>query len=130
MKDKTILITGSGSGIGRTVAVTLSQYGAQLVLLEVKIRENLKAFTKKLSNKGSKEPLIHPMDFEYAEENEYQQIKVAIQDRFERLDGLINNAGILGEKKSLEQYNYSVWKKVMTVNLESPFFLPKLYYLC
>ena len=85
----------------------------------------LESLHEEIVSQGLKEPLIHSMDFENAEEEEYQQIKIGIKDRFERLDGLINNAGILGEKKSLEQYNYSVWKKVMTINLESSFLLTK-----
>ena len=124
LENKTILLTGSGSGIGRTAAVTLAKYGAQLVLISKDLHK-LESLHEEIVSQGLKEPLIHSMDFENAEEEEYQQIKVAIKDRFERLDGLINNAGILGEKKSLEQYNYSVWKKVMTINLESSFLLTK-----
>ena len=124
LQSKTILVTGSGSGIGRTVALTLAKYGAQLVLLSKDLHK-LESLHEEICSQDLKEPLIHSMDFENAEEEEYQQIKVAIRERFERLDGLINNAGILGEKKSLEQYNYSVWKKVMTINLESSFLLTK-----
>ena len=94
LKDKTILITGTGSGIGRAAAKTLSQFGAQLILLSKDL--------------GKLESL-------------YEEIK----DRFENLDGLINNAGILGEKKPLEQYQYSTWKKVLNVNLDSAFLLTK-----
>ena len=53
LKDKIILITGAGSGIGRAAAKALSQFGAQLILLR-KIRENLKVFMKKLFSKVPK----------------------------------------------------------------------------
>ena len=124
LENKTILVTGSGSGIGRTAAMTLAKFGAQLILLSKDLNK-LESLHEEIVNQDLKEPLIHSMDFENAEEEQYQQIKDAIKDKFNNLDGLINNAGILGEKKSLEQYNYSVWKKVMNVNLDSSFLLTK-----
>ena len=65
------------------------------------------------------------MNFEDAEEKQYLEVREAIKNKFGKLDGLINNAGILGEKKSLEQYQYSMWKKVLNVNLDSSFLLTK-----
>ena len=124
LKDKTILITGTGSGIGRAAAKTLSQFGAQLILLS-KDTGRLESLYEEIVEQGFKEPLIHPMDFESAEEEEYLKVKEAIQDKFDKLDGLINNAGVLGEKKLLGQYQYSIWKKVLNVNLDSAFLLTK-----
>ena len=124
LKDKTILITGTGSGIGRTAAKTLSQFGAQLILLS-KDTGKLESLYQEIIEQGFKEPLIHPMNFESAEEKEYLKVKEAIQNKFDNLDGLINNAGVLGEKKPLGQYEYSIWKKVLNVNLDSAFLLTK-----
>ena len=124
LKDKTILITGTGSGIGKTAAKTLSQFGAQLILLS-KDAVKLESLYEEIVQKGFKEPLIHPMNFESAQEEEYLEVKEAIQNKFDKLDGLINNAGVLGEKKPLSQYQYSIWKKVLNVNLDSAFLLTK-----
>ena len=124
LKDKTILITGTGSGIGKTAAKTLSQYGAQLILLS-KNTGKLESLYEEIVHQGFKEPLIHSMNFESAQEEEYLEVKEAIQKKFDKLDGLINNAGVLGEKKPLSQYKYSIWKKVLNVNLDSAFLLTK-----
>ena len=124
LKDKTILITCAGSGIGRAAAKALSQFGAQLILLS-KDTGKLESLYEEVVQQGSKEPLIHPMDFESAQEEEYLKVKEAILDKFDKLDGLINNAGVLGEKKPLSQYQYSIWKKVLNVNLDSAFLLTK-----
>ena len=97
LKDKTILITGAGSGIGRAAAKALSQFGAQLILLS-KDTGKLESLYEEVVQQGSKEPLIHPMDFESAQEEEYLKVKEAILDKFDKLDGLINNAAVLGEK--------------------------------
>ena len=124
LKDKTILVTGTGSGIGKAAAKTLSKFGAQLILLS-KDAEKLESLHEEIIQQGFKEPLIHPMNFESAQEEEYLGVKEAIQDKFGKLDGLINNAGVLGEKKPLGQYPYSIWKKVLNVNLDSAFLLTK-----
>ena len=124
LKDKTILVTGTGSGIGKATAKTLSKFGAQLILLS-KDTEKLESLHEEIIQQGFKEPLIHPMNFESAQEEEYLGVKKAIQDKFGKLDGLINNAGVLGEKKPLGQYQYSIWKKVLNVNLDSAFLLTK-----
>tara|TARA_B100001173_G_scaffold49978_1_gene40676 strand:- start:17 stop:757 length:741 start_codon:yes stop_codon:yes gene_type:complete len=124
LKDKTILVTGTGSGIGKAAAKILSKFGAQLILLS-KDADKLASLHEEIVQQGFKEPLIHPMNFESAKEEEYLEVKKAIQDKFDKLDGLINNAAVLGEKKPLGQYQYSIWKKVLNVNLDSAFLLTK-----
>ena len=65
------------------------------------------------------------MDFEKSEEREFEEIVGAIKEEHSIIDGLLNNAGILGEKKSLEQYNFSTWTSVLQVNLHASFLLTK-----
>ena len=60
---------------------------------------------------------------EKAEEIDYEKIVRAIEDEYHKIDGLVNNAAILGEKKPLEQYSYSSWKNVLKVNLDAGFLL-------
>ena len=81
----------------------MAQFGAQLILLSKDI-EKLESLCQEIIKRGCKEPLIHSMNFEDAEEKQYLEVREAIKNKFGKLDGLINNAGILGEKKSLEQY--------------------------
>jgi NAD(P)-dependent dehydrogenase (short-subunit alcohol dehydrogenase family) len=59
------------------------------------------------------------------QEREFVKISEAIKEEHSTVDGLINNAGILGEKKSLEQYNFSSWSNVLQVNLNASFLLTK-----
>jgi NAD(P)-dependent dehydrogenase (short-subunit alcohol dehydrogenase family) len=62
---------------------------------------------------------------EKAEEVDYEEIIRAIGDEYPKIDGLVNNAAILGEKKPLEQYSYLSWKNVLQVNLDASFLLTK-----
>ena len=120
---KTILITGAGSGIGKEIARTFSDHGANLILLSKDV-EKLNSIHDEIDAKGG-DVFIHSIDFEKAEEKDYENIVNAMREKFEKIDGLVNNAGILGEKKALEQYNYSIWQNVLKVNLDASFLLTK-----
>tara|TARA_Y100000746_G_scaffold108562_1_gene92820 strand:- start:330 stop:1091 length:762 start_codon:yes stop_codon:yes gene_type:complete len=124
LEGKTILISGSGSGIGRQIAKTFSEFGADLILLSKNL-EKLETLYDELNQKYSNNIIIQPLDLEKAEEIDYEKIIRAIEDEYHKIDGLVNNAAILGEKKPLEQYSYSSWKNVLKVNLDASFLLTK-----
>ena len=124
LKGKTIVISGSGSGIGRQVAKSFSKFGADLILFS-KSEEKLESLFDELNKDYSNNVIIQPLDLETAEEKDYEKIFRAIRDDYHKIDGLINNAGILGEKKSLEQYSYVSWKNVLKVNLDASFLMTK-----
>jgi len=65
------------------------------------------------------------MDLEKSNENDFQEINTVIEKEFGKLDGLLNNAGILGDKTPLENYKIDVWKKVFDINVHAPFLLTK-----
>ena len=124
LEGKTILISGSGSGIGRQIAKTFSEFGADLILLS-KSLEKLETLYDELKQDYSNNVIIQPLDLEKAEEVDYEEIIRAIGDEYPKIDGLINNAAILGEKKPLEQYSYVSWKNVLKVNLDASFLMTK-----
>ena len=124
LKGKTIVISGSGSGIGRQVAKSFSKFGADLILFS-KSEEKLESLFDELNKDYSNNVIIQPLDLETAEEKDYEKIFRAISDDYPKIDGLLNNAGILGEKKSLEQYSYVSWKNVLKVNLDASFLMTK-----
>jgi NAD(P)-dependent dehydrogenase (short-subunit alcohol dehydrogenase family) len=78
-----------------------------------------------INSDNSRNISIQPIDFETVQEREFVKISEAIKEEHSTVDGLINNAGILGEKKSLEQYNFSSWSNVLQVNLNASFLLTK-----
>ena len=124
LEGKTIVISGAGSGIGRQLAKSYAEFGADLILLSKNI-ENLESIYYEINQIGSNAVTIQPIDFKTADEKNYLEIIEAIKKDYSQIDGLVNNAGILGEKKSLEQFSYSVWKHVLKVNLDATFLLTK-----
>ena len=124
LEDKTIVISGAGSGIGRQIAKSYAECGADLILLSKSI-EKLESIYEEINEITSRNVIIQPIDYRTADEKNFQKIILAIREEYSQIDGLVNNAGILGEKKSLEQYSYSVWKDVLKVNLDAGFLLTK-----
>ncbi len=124
LEDKTIVISGAGSGIGRQIAKSYAECGADLILLSKSI-ERLESIYEEINKITSRNVIIQPIDYKTADEKNFQKIILAIKEEYSQIDGLVNNAGILGEKKSLEQYSYSVWKDVLKVNLDAGFLLTK-----
>ena len=124
LEGKVIVISGAGSGIGRQIAKSFSEYGAELILLSKSI-DKLEMLYDEINQNEVNNVTIHPLDFETADEEDYEEIFNAIKNEYPKIDGLLNNAGILGEKKPLEQFNYGSWKKVLKVNLDASFLLTK-----
>ena len=124
LEGKTIVISGAGSGIGRQASKTFSDYGANLILLS-KDQEKLESLYDEINCDNSNNVLIQPINFENSSEKDYEEIVLAIKEEYSIVDGLLNNAGILGEKKALEQYSYESWKNVLKVNLDASFLLTK-----
>lgn len=122
LKDKIILVTGAGSGIGRTVALTYAKYGATVLLLG-KTQEKLETVYDEIEQLKLPTPAILPMDLKVADFATMQATALLIQKEFGRLDGLLHNAGILGALTPLHMYDPITFNEVMQVNMTSAFML-------
>jgi len=124
LKEKVILISGGGSGIGKTAGLIFAEHGADLILLG-KNKTNLESTYEEFLDRNLKPPLLHIMDLEQSTESNFREINNVIEKEFGKLDGLLNNAGILGDKTPLENYKIDVWKKVFDINVHASFLLTK-----
>jgi NAD(P)-dependent dehydrogenase (short-subunit alcohol dehydrogenase family) len=124
LKDRIIMITGAGSGIGKAAAITFAAAGATVILAGRTV-EKLEAVYDQIIQSGGEEPLIYPVDFEGATEDDFNELANQIDQQFGRLDGLLLNAGVLGQRTPLSKYRQDVWSKVLQVNLTSQHLLTK-----
>lgn len=124
LKDRIILITGAGDGIGATAARTFAAHGATVVLLGRTIPK-LEAVYDEITSAGNPQPAIYPMDLEGATYNHYEELAATLEQEFGRLDGLLHNAAILGARMMMEQYDLKLWARVMHINLTAPFLLSR-----
>jgi NAD(P)-dependent dehydrogenase (short-subunit alcohol dehydrogenase family) len=122
LKDRIIMVTGAGDGIGATAARTFASYGATVALVG-RTQAKLEAVYDAIEADGNPTPTIAVIDFAKAQGDDYQNIADALESEFGRLDGLLNNAGILGHRSPIEHHEVKTWLEVMHVNLNAPFIL-------
>ena len=124
LKERVILVTGAGDGIGRAVSKGLAAHGATVVLLGKTIKK-LESIYDEIMQAGGPMPGIYPMDLRGATDKDHQDLAAVLAKEYGRLDGLLHNAGILGERAPIEHHDVRVWQQVMQVNLTAPFLLTK-----
>jgi NAD(P)-dependent dehydrogenase (short-subunit alcohol dehydrogenase family) len=120
---RVILVTGATAGIGRAIAHDLVVAGAT-VILHGRNEKSLEALFQELKSLGP-EPAVAQLDLERAQGPEYQALTTEIESRYGRLDGLLHNAGILGDRTPIEHYDIGLWQRVMLVNVTAPFILTR-----
>ena len=120
---RTVLITGATRGIGKAVATALVKLGAT-VILHGRRAQALDSLYRELKEMGP-EPTVAELDLERAQGDAYQQLTSEIETRYGRLDGLLHNAGILGDRSPIEDYDIALWQRVLHVNLTAPFILTR-----
>ena len=124
LKARVLLVTGAGDGIGRAVAKGLAAHGATVVLLGKTIKK-LESVYDDIMQAGGPMPGIYPMDLRGATDKDHQDLATVLDKEYGRLDGLLHNAGILGERAPIEHHDVQIWQQVMQVNLTAPFLLTK-----
>ena len=111
-KNKVVLVTGAGSGIGRSTAIRMDAEGANLIIVDI----NEKDLIKTQSMLKNKESHFKVLDISASED-----VKKFFAD-INKLDALINIAGILRFDNSHE-VQIDDWNKILNVNLTGTFFM-------
>lgn len=124
LNNRVILVTGAGSGIGRTAALTYAEHGATVILLGRTVSK-LEQVYDTIEAQRWPQAIIFPMNLEKATEQDYNGLADALHSEFSHLDGVLHNAGLLGELKPLSQYDLDTWNRVLQVNLTAPFLMTR-----
>ncbi|USE39093.1 YciK family oxidoreductase [Endozoicomonas sp. SCSIO W0465] len=124
LKDKVILVTGAGRGIGRVAALTYARHGATVILLG-RSTETLEAVYDEIELNQWPQPAIYPLNLESAGDIDFCHLAETIETEFGRLDGLLHNASLLGELQPISQFPTETWKRIMQVNLNSAFMMTR-----
>ena len=122
LKDKVILITGTGDGIGAVAAKTFAKYGATIILLS-KTEKKIVAINDEIIDAGYPQPAIIPLNLEEATAENYAGLAHSIETNFGHLDGLIHNAAMFEGLSPITQFDNTLWNRIVQVNLHAPFLL-------
>jgi NAD(P)-dependent dehydrogenase (short-subunit alcohol dehydrogenase family) len=124
LQDRVILVTGASDGIGKAVAQAAAAHGATVLLHGRNVRK-LEAVYDTIVAAKQPRPSIVPLDFEKAGPEEYEKLAAALEQEFGRLDTLLHNAGMLGERAPIEHHDVPKWMRTMHVNVTAPFILTR-----
>lgn len=126
LAGRIILITGASSGIGRALALRSASLGARVIIHGRNQKKLEDVYDEIVAQDGAPRPSIAVMDLLNAEGNSYTDLAQSLESEFGRLDGLVHNASILGQRLSIEQYEPGEWQQVMHINLTAPFVLTQV----
>lgn len=115
IKNKVIVITGGGQGLGRAMAVELAQSGAKLALIDLN-EEQLQTTVKLIEQLGSTAKYYLA---NVTNEKEVEEIFEKINQDFDGFDGLINNAGVLRDGMLVKAKDGVVTKKMSLSQFQS-----------
>ncbi len=117
LDNKVAIVTGSGRGIGKAIALKYAQEGADVVITDLNINEEVEVFVQELQALGvrAKAYSSNAADYEAA----HELVKQVVED-FGRVDILVNNAGITRDGLMMRMTEEQ-WDLVINVNLKSAF---------
>jgi 3-oxoacyl-[acyl-carrier protein] reductase len=112
-------ITGSSKGIGRAVAIGLAEEGCNVAVHYNSNEDEAHEVVEHIEAMGRTAALLVRGDVSDAED--VKRMVGEVEDRFGRLDVLVNNAGSFVERRTLAEMTEDLWDRVMAVNLKSVF---------
>lgn len=115
LKNKSIIITGAAMGLGLAAAKELAGRGANLTLVDFN-EKSLSEAQKEIQEEFPSVKIINVVGDASKEEDVKKYVDTTVKT-FGRIDGLYNNAGIEGKQAPMTEYDISIFKKVIDINL-------------
>ena len=118
LKNKTAVITGGAQGFGLDIAKKFLSSGAKVYIWDIDEKE-LSNASKKINNKN--------LNYNVVDVSNFDQVQKAVTDitSKNKIDILINNAGITGPTAELWNYNIKDWNSIIDINLHGTFYCCK-----
>jgi meso-butanediol dehydrogenase/(S,S)-butanediol dehydrogenase/diacetyl reductase len=119
-KDKVVVVTGAGSGMGAATAQRFSAEGATVVLVG-RTEDKLAKVAKTLE---SRDHYLHVADI--SNPHEVEKLAKAVLDKFGRVDVLVNNAGVVVQGK-VNEASIEDWKKILDIDVSGVFYATRFF---
>ena len=120
---KTILVTGSSSGIGRSTALLFVQSGWNVVSWGRRL-EKMEAWKNKLSKTDQNRVFLQRVDIRF--ENQVKDAFQSLPKKFKTVDLLLNNAGLALGKSPIQNGLIDDWEQMIDTNLKGLLYVTKI----
>ena len=120
---KVVLVTGGGSGIGRNLVMELVKRGAEVAAVDI----NEDALKETVALAGELGEKISTYVVNIANREAVEALPEKVIARHGRIDGIINNAGIIQPFVRINDLDYDVMERVVNVNLWGPIYMTKSF---
>jgi NAD(P)-dependent dehydrogenase (short-subunit alcohol dehydrogenase family) len=124
LKDRVILITGAGDGLGRATAIEAAKAGATVILLGRTIKK-LEATYDAIEQAGGPQPGIVPLNLNGATWNDHLTVAETLEREFGRLDGLVHCAAHFLGFARLAELAPKDWMDGVQTNLTAAYVLTR-----
>ena len=125
LRERVILVTGAGGGIGSATARACAAHGASVVLLGRNVKKLEKVYDA-IEAAGGPTPAIYPMNLAGATWNDMAELYAVIEREFGRLDGLVHAAAHFTVFSPLSDLAPKDWVEGLQVNLTAAYTLTRL----
>jgi NAD(P)-dependent dehydrogenase (short-subunit alcohol dehydrogenase family) len=118
---KVALISGASQGLGRALALAYAKEGARVVI-NARSEESIRPVAGEVEASGAE---VLALAADVSKSADVQRLVDAATQRFDRIDVLVNNAGVLGPRVAIAEYPEDEWRRVIDANLTGPFLVSK-----
>jgi len=122
VKNKIVIVTGAGSGIGKATAIHFAKHGAIVVVADINLESAQKVVEEIVTNGG----ICRSIKVNVAKFEEVDYLIKATIKEFGRLDVIVNNAGIGPNLLRTHESSLEDWNRVIAVNQTGVFYCMKL----
>jgi NAD(P)-dependent dehydrogenase (short-subunit alcohol dehydrogenase family) len=121
LEGKVAMVTGASQGLGRALALAYAREGAMLVI-NSRNYESIRDVVEEIHGLGVE---VLGIGADVTSSSDVEDLVDVAVEHYDRIDVLVNNAGLLGPRVAIEEYPEDEWRRVLDANLTGPFLVSK-----